>query len=185
VGGSLNDTSGSSSGVFSGFLNKISGNWSGILSGVQNEIVSDYSTIIGGRINTIETGVISSIINSSDSTIDNGNTNVNSPALVLNSHDSNITGNFSLNINDVGSINTGNASVLIGTAGVTATSFSEIVLNKFSTNYTPVNESAFDASDRLLTLGKGIFNNNSDALTILKNGQTGIDIDNFEDNTTG
>jgi hypothetical protein len=45
----------------------------------------------------------------------------------------------------------------------------------FSTNYTPLSSTAFNGNDRLFNIGNGTSNIvRSDALTILKNGNTGI-----------
>ena len=67
-----------------------------------------------------------------------------------------------------------------------ANSYAESGLGSFNTDYTPANATAFDASDRLLNVGNGTSNGaRSDAFTILKNANVGIDIDNFEANDTG
>ena len=60
-----------------------------------------------------------------------------------------------------------------------ANSFSETALGTLNTDYIPNSTDTFDSTDRLLVVGNGdVFQ--SDALTILKNGKCGIDIDNFE-----
>jgi len=66
-----------------------------------------------------------------------------------------------------------------------AESFYETSLGHYSTDYTPNSTTNWDASDRLFNIGNGNGLNRKDALTILKNGETGIGIDNFEANTTG
>lgn len=67
-----------------------------------------------------------------------------------------------------------------------ARSFLETTLGSTNTNYTPLSTTAWNDSDRLVSIGNGSdYNVYSDAFTILKNAQVGIDIDNFEANTTG
>jgi hypothetical protein len=65
-------------------------------------------------------------------------------------------------------------------------SFNEIVLGRENTTYVPNDTENWINSDRLLTIANGLgFGTPSDALTILKNGQTGIGVDNFQANTNG
>ncbi|HET8838499.1 MAG TPA: hypothetical protein VFM82_05830 [Flavobacteriaceae bacterium] len=67
-----------------------------------------------------------------------------------------------------------------------AESFNEFVIGSNDTDYVPNGTTFFDALDRLFVVGNGITSSGqSDAFTILKNGQTAIGIDNFEANTTG
>lgn len=57
----------------------------------------------------------------------------------------------------------------------TAPSAYETTIGKFSTTYTPNSASAHNAADRLFTIGNGTdINNRSDALVMLKNGNTGL-----------
>lgn len=78
----------------------------------------------------------------------------------------------------------------------TAASYSETSLGHNSTSYSALNTSEMSPNDRLFNIGNGdndsgdstpmgAWDNQSDAFTILKNGQTGIAIDNFEANTNG
>jgi hypothetical protein len=71
--------------------------------------------------------------------------------------------------------------------GNNAYSSSETVFGSYATNYSPIAVNSWDGADRLFVVGNGddSIPDNSDALTILKNGQTGIAIDNFEANTNG
>lgn len=77
----------------------------------------------------------------------------------------------------------GNYSTVFGQQNF-ARSFSETSLGMQGTDYVANDATAFDAADRLLNIGNGN-GAASDAFTILKNGQTGIAIDNFEANTNG
>ncbi len=70
------------------------------------------------------------------------------------------------------------ASGYISTAlgyGTVAKSSEEIVIGSLNTDYTPVSTTAWSASDRLFTIGNGAASNaRSDAMVVLKNGNTGI-----------
>jgi hypothetical protein len=56
-----------------------------------------------------------------------------------------------------------------------ARSFSEIALGMNTTDYTPFSTTAYNASDRLFVVGNGVdYLNPSDALVMLKNGNTGL-----------
>jgi hypothetical protein len=95
-------------------------------------------------------------------------------------------GNFSMawGADTVGGFNpplaSGEASTAFGSANF-ARSENETAFGQYGTDYSPTNT----PNDRLLNIGNGISGSPSDALTILKNGQTGIAIDNFEANSNG
>ena len=58
-----------------------------------------------------------------------------------------------------------------------AESFAETVIGSFNTDYTPVSTFSFNSADRLFVIGNGSSSNNrSDAMVVLKNGNTGIGI---------
>ncbi|MEO8149967.1 MAG: hypothetical protein ABI723_20175, partial [Bacteroidia bacterium] len=57
----------------------------------------------------------------------------------------------------------------------TANSYSETTLGFFNTDYTPLSTTSWYSTDRLFTIGNGLsITNKSDALVILKNGNTGL-----------
>ena len=61
----------------------------------------------------------------------------------------------------------------------TAHSAYETVIGQFNTNYTPASTLQWDANDRLFVIGNGTdFNSESNAMTVLKNGNVGIGPDN-------
>jgi len=64
----------------------------------------------------------------------------------------------------------------------------ETALGNLNTQYTPSSTEVWVATDRLFTIGNGTYGypspSYSDAFTILKNGKTGIGINNFETTTT-
>jgi hypothetical protein len=64
-------------------------------------------------------------------------------------------------------------SIAIG-SGVKSISRAEIALGYFNTSYNPSSPDGFGPTDRLLVVGNGAFPATSDALVILKNGNTGI-----------
>jgi len=70
--------------------------------------------------------------------------------------------------------------------GTTTSAFSygETALGTYNTNYSPVSSTVFDSADRVFVVGNGN-GSASDAFTILKNGEVGIGIDNFETNSMG
>jgi hypothetical protein len=85
----------------------------------------------------------------------------------------------------VGSVASGTYSISFG-FNTSAPSFLETAFGTTNTAYIPQSVDSFDPADRLLSIGNGIgIGSESDAFTILKNGQTGIAIDNFEANTNG
>ncbi len=68
--------------------------------------------------------------------------------------------------------------------GTSSPSFSEYVIGSYNTVYTPASTFIWNPVDRLFTVGNGAASGSeSDAFTILKNGETGVGIDNFETNT--
>jgi len=83
--------------------------------------------------------------------------------------------------NNFGSVAVGNnlqadglGSVAFG-LGNTAHSYMEMVVGSYATNYTPIDPFNFNENDRLFTIGNGENSSNrSDALWILKNGDTFI-----------
>ena len=59
----------------------------------------------------------------------------------------------------------------------TAKSFGETVIGSNNTDYTPVSTNTFNSADRLFVIGNGTGpGNRSDAMVVLKNGNTGIGI---------
>ena len=69
---------------------------------------------------------------------------------------------------------TSNSTVAIGN-NVNAASYGETALGIFNTRYTPTAATSFDSTDRLFVIGNGLDDSHrSDAITILKNGNTTI-----------
>ena len=70
---------------------------------------------------------------------------------------------------------TGVYSTALG-INTTAKSNAETAIGAFNTNYTPNSSTGWNATDRLFIIGNGIINATSDAMVVLKNGNTGIGI---------
>lgn len=89
------------------------------------------------------------------------------------------SGNFSAAMG-AANIASGDASFASG-AGITAPSYAETVLGVYGTNYTPTAGGAtqWNNNDRLFSVGNGTADNaRRNALTVIKNGNTGIGTDN-------
>jgi hypothetical protein len=70
----------------------------------------------------------------------------------------------------------GNISTAMGT-GTIAPSFSEFVIGRLNTEYTPLNATNWNNADRLFVVGNGADNaNRSDAMVIMKHGGIGLGI---------
>ncbi len=79
----------------------------------------------------------------------------------------------------LGHVNTaeGNYSMALG-ENTTAYSGSEVVVGSFNSTYTPVSKTGWNVTDRLFVIGNGTVSVPHNAMTVLKNGKTGIGIDN-------
>lgn len=171
-----------------------------IAGGGGNEINADKSVIGGGDRNLIRLeGSATYPQGAGMSTISGGQFN----NIINNAH-------FSAVVGGRGNNAKGSYSIVGGASNV-AQSVAEISLGLFGTLYTPQYPNAYTfngtwvndlalSKDRLFNIGNGKAPSNfnfaadvvnglpsairSDAFTILKNGQVGIDIDNFETNTS-
>ncbi|MGC4039384.1 MAG: hypothetical protein QM710_00920 [Flavobacterium sp.] len=72
--------------------------------------------------------------------------------------------------------NVGTYSTAMGDNNM-ATSYAETVLGAYATNYSPVSTTAFNAADRIFSVGNGTSTTRSNAITILKNGRVGLGTD--------
>lgn len=143
--------------------------YSGIFAGQGGRIVGPgggEAVILGGGSNLInQTGLASGILGSRNSIV------TGQQSAILAGQSLEAIGPF---------------SIVSGYNNTTETLY-EVNFGGNSTEYTPVGAASnFDGGDRLFNIGNGETSvNRSDAVTILKNAQTGIGIDNFEANTTG
>lgn len=172
-----------------------------ISGGSGNEINADISVIAGGVSNLIR------IPNYNSSIVGAG------VASILGGQYNSIVATYSSIIGGKGNRNTGTYSITGGLANF-GSSVAEVSLGLFGTTYTPQYNDRYtgtsgpgtnnmqSSKDRLFNLGNGYSNNfgsanwnaqsgnydvaaiRSDAFTVLKNGQVGINISNFETNTT-
>ncbi len=73
------------------------------------------------------------------------------------------------------SVANGNVSTVMGYE-TTAESFAETVIGGYNTNYTAASSSTWIGTDRLFVIGNGTSGSLSDALIMLKNGNTGLGV---------
>jgi hypothetical protein len=149
AGGTFNQASGINSFIGGGELNVASGLNSNISGGSSNQANGISSTIVGGKLNTIlaENGVINGGFNNS-----------------VNALHATISG---------GDFNTANGigSTISGGSHNTASSYGEWVGGIYSTNYSPLSATIFQATDRIFNVGNGTSEiDRKDAFTVLKNG---------------
>ncbi|WP_044398809.1 hypothetical protein [Lacinutrix sp. Hel_I_90] len=158
-------------------------------AGVDATASGNQSVAIGrGAIATNSEGLAlgynASATGSNATAIGRNNTASNTGALSIGGQFNTSSGFFSIAAGS-SCASSGNVSVAIGTNAI-AKSSSEVALGAHNTDYTPNSISVYDASDRAFVIGNGVnVANKSDAFTILKSAQVGVDIDNFEANTTG
>lgn len=149
AGGTNNEASGINSFIGGGEFNLASGENTTVSGGSTNKATGSASTIIGGKLNSVtaQYGVINGGLSNSvtglNATISGGEFNV---AI-------------------------GNSSAVSGGSHNTAASYGEWVGGLYSTNYTPLSATSFQATDRIFNIGNGTSDTNrKDAFTILKNG---------------
>ena len=181
-GGRHNEASDTSSFVGGGFLNVATHKYSFIGGGSLNtasglhafvggglgNVASDTSSFVGGGAynwvdsrNSFIGGGSSNWIRSSNAFIGGGNSNVASRKHSF------IGGGFT-------NIANGDYSFVGGGVGLSAQSYSEAVFGTFNTDYVPASQDSFKSADRLFVIGNGTVSLRSDALVILKNGNTGL-----------
>ncbi len=170
LGGRGNDISGGGQGssIGGGYSNSITTTQSFIGGGQQNIVSGERGAIVGGIFNIVtqEHG----FVGGGKSVKANGAYSVASGGEGIDAK-----GNHSTVAGGLRNTAEGNYSFVGGGRGNTAASYGEIAMGTFATEYTPASKTAFDASDRLFVIGNGEDQNNrSNAMTILKNGNTGL-----------
>lgn len=106
---------------------------------------------------------------------------------VISANNSQSSASESVVIGGYGNVSSGNYSLTSGRENY-GRSFAEVSIGVKGTDYTPYSTTNVSGLDRVFNVGNATSSTSttrSDAFTILKNGQTGIGIDNFESNTTG
>lgn len=158
IGGFAGTSSGANSIVAGGNTNVAGGLNSGVYSGSSNTISSsDRSVIVGGSSNTITSADYTGIFAGTSSSI---------------------TAIYGTVFGSNSSVVSGQYGITIGGSNLEAYSAYETVLGRYSTTYTPVSSSTWQAADRLFVVGNGTSSGTrSNALTLYKNG--GMDIKAF------
>jgi recombinational DNA repair protein RecR len=131
------------------YENTVSGDYASIIGGMKNDITSNYGFIGGGQGNTVS---------------GNGGVVLGGSSNLASGYSSIVAG---------GGVNKakGSYSFVAGTRN-SAESYGESVFGYNSTTYTPTSPTAANATDRLFVIGNGSLGNPSDALVMLKNGNT-------------
>lgn len=161
---------------------------SAVIGGQFDSVSSNQAVIIGGNNNTIGTASASSIVLGGDyNTI--GSTGNTSRSVIVGGQFNEINAsNGFIGGSSIGKVNAfggvilgGRYNQVDGTFGIVlgeynqAPSSFETVLGRAATTYTPAPGNSWVLTDRLLTVGNGTGDTSrSDALVILKNGNTGI-----------
>jgi len=199
-GGEDNTASGSKSATIGGTLNSSSGYLSIVLGGLANEATANYSATIGGWDNNAneESAVVAggtdntaigthsfigggrnNTTSEQGASIVGGNSNTSSGlSSFIGGGSANLAEGFSSFIGG-GIVNfaSGSRTFIGGGEGLRARSFGETVIGLFNEDYSPQSPSSFNSDDRLFTIGNGTGENaRGNALTVLKNGNTGIGI---------
>lgn len=151
-----------------------------IVTGLDNVSESSFGVMIGGQDNEVSgSGSFATIIGGNKHTANGGR------SVIIGGSLNTASGNNAIIIGGASNEALSSQSYAFGVNN-TAFSFGEMVMGLNTTLYTPNSASAPDPNDRLFIIGNGTSDaSTSDAFTILKNGQIGIGIDNFEANTTG
>lgn len=178
VGGSGNLSSGYTSIVMGGNINNATDTYTAIVGGLNNTATKQSAVVVGGQ-NNASSGNQSAIIGGVS------NTTTGSYSVSIGGSSNEATGLRSITISGNNSVASGNESIVLGGFNNYARSYNEVVTGYYSTDYVPTSSALPAPSDRLFNIGNGTSTTSSDAFTILKNGETGIGIDNFEANTTG
>lgn len=168
AGGQGNTAYGSFNTIAGGYFNSSEGTYSSVGGGRQNTASNTHATVSGGSNNIANAdgstvgGGVSNRATGGYATVGGGSTNTSSGLL------STIGGGQS-------NLASGYRSTIPGGEGHYARSWGEVALGMFSTDTTPFSAFSYNASDRLLVVGNGPDGGNrSDALVMLKNGDTDI-----------
>jgi len=167
-----------------GFDNRASGSQS-ISWGYNNVSSSNYTTT--GGISCTASGVSSTAIGDSCTASGISSIALGFSALASGLYAVAFTGAQSTGRNSIANGSGSIASSDYGHAfgrSVYARAYGEFVVGTFSTNYTPVGTTSPDSADRVFNVANGTASGNSDAFTVLRSGKVGVDIDNFEANST-
>lgn len=178
VSGSDNYTSGTNTAVFGG-SNSVADN--NTLVAGSNNTSSGSSNAAFGNSNTLSAS--NTLVSGNGNTVSAGNSAAFGNANLITGSMSFVAGTqdtasgYASFTGNRGNHASGNHAVAFG-SGNTAGSFGEFVVGNYTTNYTVNSTGGNNGNDRVFAVGNGSNNNNrSNALTILKNGNTGIGTD--------
>ncbi len=162
VSGGLQNRAGNNSGtVADATAATVGGGWQNIASATQSTVSGGFGNNASGDISTIGGG-FSNLASGARSAITGGESNTASGGL------SSIGGGLT-------NVASGARSAIPGGEGLLARSFGETVVGLFSSDYVPVNATAYNANDRIFSIGNGTATaSRSNAMTVLKNGNVGI-----------
>lgn len=174
VGGTSNIASGSFSAIVGGNSHQVTGNNSVIAGGTSNEATSSSSGVVAGQSNdafgvrVFVGGGFANRGQASDAFVGGGQSNI-------------VSGSRSAIVAGQSNQATGNNTFIGGGRNSEAPSYSEAVVGLYPTTYTASSLTSWNALDRVFTVGNGSSTSNrNNALTILKNGNVGIEEDNPE-----
>lgn len=190
-------------GAFTSGVNSSATNTGATAMGLNNKAAGMYSLAVGssnissgtasvtlGLGNTVAgaSGVSVGLYNnlSGDRTYALGETNTSTIGSALSSAlgtNNNLSGVNSIAVGDANNIS-GNHSVGLGNKLSGESMYSVITGFNNTLENLPQSTAATNLAKRLFLVGNGVAGTKSDALTILRNGKTGIDIDNFETTTS-
>jgi len=161
--GSYQTTEGDYAAAIGGAQNGAFGDYSISLGGILNNANDEYSIAVGG-IGNESHGYLSTTLGGID------NTTGATTSAVISGDNCHVYGR---------------SSITLGGRDLHAFSTAEVVIGQYNSFYTASNNNLFVTEDRLFVIGNGTSSGGvfrSDAFTVLKNSQVGINISNFEAN---
>jgi hypothetical protein len=169
-GGAYNVASGSVSTVGGGNSNEAIGDYASVGGGSSNEAIGDYALVGGGRNN---------IAHENYSFIGGGEFNdaTGIESFIGSGNDNLASGFRSFVGGGAENASSGDYSSILGGYYNSAHSYGETAIGFYTETYTPNSTTSFNADDRLFVVGNGTGTSTSarsNALTILKDGRTGI-----------
>ncbi|THF53337.1 hypothetical protein E6C50_03805 [Flavobacterium supellecticarium] len=176
-GGKFNAAEGEKGCVIGGEFNRVGYRsvYSGIICGQSNEIVdSQNGFVLGGDTNHIINSTESIILGGYGNYILGEGTNISYSA-IIGGRENKVKRKNCAVIGGIANHAMGEFSMVLGGASSTAKSFHEVVIGPYGDMYDGNSPTEWDENDRLLVVANGTANENrSNAITVLKNGNTGF-----------
>ena len=168
IGGEWNTINSASNhaAIMAGRVHSVVASPLGFMAGGENNTIynSKGSVVLGGALNDI-------IIESSDV---NSNTPHLPSAAIIVGFNNRISRKSSVIIGSEYCLTAGESSAVLGGFNSRAKSFREVIIGSYTTDYTENSQTNWDENDRLLVVGNGTMSERSNAITVLKNGNTGF-----------